>query len=48
MAVLDAATSRGAVLHAVGASRERYRLGAPGLRYDWTIATRNGTVVTGG
>jgi hypothetical protein len=32
--------------HATGTSTERYRLIEPGRRYDHTIATENGTVVT--
>jgi hypothetical protein len=33
--------------HAVGTSTERYRLSRPGLRYDRTVSTENGTVTTG-
>jgi hypothetical protein len=32
--------------HATGTSTERYRLAGPGRRYDHTIATENGTVIT--
>lgn len=32
--------------HAVGTSMQRYRLSGPGVRYDHTVATRNGTVLT--
>jgi hypothetical protein len=32
--------------HATGTSTERYRLRQPGRRYDHSISTVNGTVVT--